>query len=138
MLCFVLVCFFVCTQWSEEDKELLLLYTDGTVEVVSGGAYDDMLANGHLQDVDGKTISATGTAGTGCALKQYLAPMTVVPADPSILLFACSTSMRRVCCSHCHVLTFYACRHTYSKSASLTARKRLRLHAHRCTVTVTN
>jgi hypothetical protein len=47
----------VCTQWSARDKELQLLYADGTEEVVSGSHYDAMLANGHLLDVD------RGTAG---------------------------------------------------------------------------
>lgn len=62
----------VCPQLSAREKELQLLYADMTEEVVSGSDYDDMLANGHLLDVDDTaTAAATGTAGTDCALKQW-------------------------------------------------------------------
>lgn len=58
---------------SARDKELQLLYADMTEEVVSGSDYDDMLASGHLMDVDDTaSAAATGTAGTNCALKQWV------------------------------------------------------------------
>lgn len=56
----VLVCSgLVCTQLSAREKELKLLYTDVTEEVVSGSDYDDMMASEH--------VLASGTCWGGCS-----------------------------------------------------------------------
>jgi hypothetical protein len=48
-------------------KQLQLLYADMTEEVVSGRDYDDLLANGHLLDVEQRHHQPGATTATPAA-----------------------------------------------------------------------